>query len=87
MPNGGKLVVTNRKVRNQVIVDFSDSGQGMSEETLRLLWTPFFTTKAKGMGIGLSICKRIVEAHGGKIKVKSALNTGTIFSVYLPAEH
>jgi hypothetical protein len=48
------------------------------------LWKPFFTTKPKGMGIGLSICMRIVDAHGGKIEVKSQLGSGACFSVYLP---
>jgi signal transduction histidine kinase len=86
MPNGGKLVITSRKVKNQIVIEFSDSGTGISEETLEMLWTPFLTTKAKGMGIGLSICKRIIDAHSGRIEVKSALNVGTTFSVYLPME-
>ena len=84
MPNGGKLKITDRKVHGGVEISFRDNGVGMSEEAIRKLWTPFFTTKAKGMGIGLSVCKRIVEAHGGKVEVKSTLNVGTTFSVYLP---
>ena len=45
---------------------------------------PFYTTKAKGMGLGLAICKRIVEAHQGKISVKSKINEGTTFTLILP---
>jgi len=67
-----------------VEITFTDTGVGMPKETLKKIWNPFFTTKAKGMGLGLSICKRIVEAHGGKISVKSALKKGTTFKVTLP---
>jgi signal transduction histidine kinase len=85
MPSGGKLLITNRRrAKNQVVIDFVDSGIGMSKDTLEKLWTPFFTTKAKGMGVGLAVCKKIVEAHGGKIEVDSTINKGTTFSVYLP---
>ncbi|MBS7621985.1 hybrid sensor histidine kinase/response regulator, partial [Candidatus Bathyarchaeota archaeon] len=64
----------------------SDTGVGMSGETMKKLWTPLFTTKAKGMGFGLSICKRFVEAHGGTITVESALGKGSTFTVTLPIE-
>ncbi len=84
MPNGGKMHITSENVSGLVAIDFSDSGVGMSEETLKKVWTPFFTTKAKGMGIGLSICKEIIEAHGGRIEVKSALSKGTAFTIFLP---
>ena len=84
MPNGGKLLISSSKVKKQVVVEFADSGIGMTRETLEKLWTPFFTTKAKGMGVGLPICKKIIEAHGGKIAVNSSLGKGTTFSVYLP---
>ena len=87
MPNGGELKITNGQNHNLVEIAFSDTGTGMSQEVLQKLWTPFFTTKAKGMGVGLSICKRIIEAHGGKIKVASAPGKGTIFTVFLPLEN
>jgi signal transduction histidine kinase len=86
MPEGGQLRITNEKVKGYVKIDFSDSGTGMSKEVLQKLWTPFFTTKPKGMGIGLGICKRVVEANGGRIKVESSLNKGTVFTVFLPIE-
>jgi signal transduction histidine kinase len=58
----------------------------MSNETLNKIWTPLFTTKAKGMGFGLPICKRIIEAHAGSIEVKSVFRKGTQFTVTIPVE-
>jgi signal transduction histidine kinase len=84
MPGGGKLTLACTADGDQVIFRISDTGVGMSEETIRKVWTPLFTTKAKGMGFGLPICKRFVEAHEGSITVKSALNKGTTFIVALP---
>jgi signal transduction histidine kinase len=65
-------------------VSVSDTGAGIREENLALLFTPFFTTKSKGLGLGLAICKRLVEAHGGRIDVKSKVGEGTTISVTLP---
>ncbi len=84
MPNGGKLKITSKQVNGQVEVDFSDTGVGMSKDVLEKLWTPFFTTKAKGMGVGLSISKRIIDAHEGRIIVRSVEGEGTCFAVFLP---
>lgn len=84
MPNGGTLVITSKANENEAQIIFSDNGSGMTTETLNRLWTPLFTTKAKGMGFGLPICKRIVEAHGGKIEVKSSVGEGTQFIIMLP---
>jgi signal transduction histidine kinase len=87
MPNGGPLKVTNKKVKGFIQIDFSDTGVGMSKVVLEHLWLPFFTTKAKGMGVGLSICKRIVDAHQGRIEVQSVEGNGSCFSVFLPAKN
>ena len=84
MPNGGQLKITSKKEKDRIMISFSDSGSGMTNEVLQKLWTPFFTTKPKGMGIGLGICKRIVEAHGGRIEVGSTVGKGTVFNVFLP---
>ncbi|MEM3356302.1 MAG: HAMP domain-containing sensor histidine kinase, partial [Candidatus Bathyarchaeia archaeon] len=80
------LTIKSKIVGDSVEITFKDTGTGMSKETLEKIWTPLFTTKAKGMGLGLPICKRFVEAHGGHISVKSAIGKGTTFKVTIPIE-
>ncbi len=84
MPKGGNLTIISRIAGDNVEFVFSDTGIGMSKKTMRNLWTPLFTTKAKGMGFGLPICKRFVEAHGGSISVESTFRRGTTFTVTIP---
>lgn len=86
MPKGGKLTITSTKTKEGVALSFSDTGVGISEETMRRLWNPLFTTKAKGMGFGLPICKRIVESHGGNISVESTVDKGTMFTINIPSK-
>jgi signal transduction histidine kinase len=81
MSNGGKLTIASREKDGVLEVVFADTGNGMAKEVMEKIWTPFFTTKAKGMGLGLPICKRIIEAHGGNISVESTVGKGTTFTV------
>jgi len=84
MPNGGKLTI-NCQVKNQNLeFEFSDTGLGMSTDIVENAGKPFFTTKSKGIGLGLAISKRIVEAHGGKITIQSEEGKGTIVRIMLP---
>jgi PAS domain S-box-containing protein len=84
MPKGGKLTIESRESNGDLEIVFSDTGAGMSEDTLKNIYRPLFTTKAKGMGFGLPICKRFVEAHGGKIYARSTISKGSTFTVTLP---
>jgi PAS domain S-box-containing protein len=84
MPEGGRLVVRSEVAGEFVVFTFKDSGLGMSSEILQKLWSPLFTTKAKGMGFGLAICRRFVEAHGGCVTVESMPREGTTVRVDLP---
>jgi signal transduction histidine kinase len=86
MPKGGTLTIRSSKASNRIEISFNDTGTGMSKETIERIWTPLFTTKAKGMGFGLAISKRFIEAHGGKITVDSAVGQGTTFTIALPLE-
>jgi len=84
MPDGGKLAVTTKETKDNVEIIFADTGVGISEENISKLFTPLFTTKAKGIGMGLAICKNIVEQHNGIIEVKSKAGQGTTFTIKLP---
>jgi len=84
MPKGGRLTIKDRRILDKWEVVFADTGVGMTKNVLERIWSPLFTTKAKGMGLGLAICKRIVESHGGKICVESTVGKGTTFTVTVP---
>lgn len=86
MPNGGKLTIRSTRTNGNVEFAFSDTGIGISKEQIEKVWIPFFTTKAKGMGLGLPICKRMVEAHKGQIFVESVVDVGTTFKIIVPVE-
>jgi PAS domain S-box-containing protein len=85
MPKGGTLTIASRKSGDDVAIAFTDTGAGMSAEVIQKLWNPLFTTKAKGMGLGLPIVKRLVEAHGGRIWAESpGEGKGATFTFTLP---
>ncbi len=88
MPEGGKLTVSTGLAEGEgrVFVKISDTGVGMSEETARNLFNPFYTTKGKGTGLGMATVKRIVDEHGAAITVESAPNKGTSFTILFPIE-
>jgi two-component system nitrogen regulation sensor histidine kinase GlnL len=65
-------------------IDFTDNGVGITPEHLIQLFTPFFTTKTKGSGLGLVVSQKIIAQHGGTIRVESDPGQGTVFHVYLP---
>jgi signal transduction histidine kinase len=84
MPEGGTLTLESEDHLDFVVFRFQDRGVGMDMETQSKIWMPMFTTKAKGMGFGLPISKRFVEAHGGKISIQSSFGKGTTVTVLLP---
>lgn len=84
MPDGGKLTVTSGKGKNMFSIAVQDTGAGMDTETLEHLFTPFFTKKSKGQGLGLAVCKRLADAQGGTITVESKLGKGSTFTVTIP---
>lgn len=92
MPDGGQLAVKTSKVSGKsptpdtVTVSFADTGVGIAQEDVGKIFEPLFTTKAKGIGLGLALSKMLIEAHGGMIEVKSRVGQGSTFTVRLPIE-
>lgn len=94
MPQGGRLSVlveesfdTKSKAKKEndfVVVKISDTGEGISEDKSDEIFLPFFSSKEKGVGLGLSLVKKIIDLHQGKIEVQSEQNKGTTFKIYLP---
>lgn len=84
MQNGGKLIVGTTKEDEYVRIDITDTGVGMDADTIENIFTPFYTKKREGTGIGLAVSQKIVDDHEGFIKVKSELNQGATFSIFLP---
>lgn len=84
MPKGGKLTVKMVKRDDSVEIAIKDTGVGIPEENMSKLFTPLFSTKVTGVGLGLTICKQVVEDHGGEITVKSKIGKGSTFTVKLP---
>jgi signal transduction histidine kinase len=84
MPEAGKLTIAASGKNNFLEVEVIDTGSGIAEEVLGKVFDPLFTTKAKGIGLGLAVCKSIIERHGGGIEVKSRVGKGTTFTIKLP---
>jgi PAS domain S-box-containing protein len=86
MPNGGKLTIhaSVNKTTNKITLTFEDTGIGIAKEIQEKLFSPLFTTKAKGQGFGLAVVKRLIEAEGGTVRFESQVDKGTKFIVELP---
>jgi PAS domain S-box-containing protein len=84
MPKGGRLTTTVHKEQESLTITVQDTGEGIPAENLDMIFTPFFTTKAKGQGLGLAVCKRLVEAQNGTITVRSEVGKGSTFTLRIP---
>ncbi|HET9407532.1 MAG TPA: ATP-binding protein [Candidatus Sulfotelmatobacter sp.] len=83
----GKITVSLRREWQFAVVEVSDTGRGIAAEHLPSIFRPFFTTKGEGTGLGLSLARRIVEDHHGKVEVSSKVGQGSTFSVKLPVSY
>jgi len=84
MPKGGTLTISSTRKDSSVSIRVADTGIGIPRDHLSKIWNTLFTTKSKGMGLGLPICKRFVEAHGGTISVETTVGKGSVFTVTIP---
>jgi signal transduction histidine kinase len=80
----GKITVTVKPLGANAVVEVADNGRGIPADHLPNIFRPFYTTKGDGTGLGLSLARRIVEDHQGRIDVTSAVGKGTMFAVVLP---
>jgi len=86
MPDGGTLTLEANASNNRMIIAVTDTGTGMTAETQRRIFEPYFTTKEKGTGLGLAISRRIIEAHGGTITASNASSGGCRVEITLPID-
>jgi len=84
MPQGGRLTVKAGLEDDSIYIGVEDTGVGIPKENMGKLFEPLFTTKAKGAGLGLAACKRLIEAHEGSISVESEVGKGTTFTIKVP---
>jgi signal transduction histidine kinase len=82
----GKITVTVKGLGNAALIEVADNGRGIPSDQLPSIFRPFYTTKGEGTGLGLSLARRIVEDHQGRIDVASAVGQGTTFAVVLPLQ-
>jgi signal transduction histidine kinase len=96
MPDGGELEIraggaagknaaSGSALPEMVNIRVGDTGGGILPENMKKLFQPLFTTKPKGVGLGLVVCKNLVEGNGGQITVESRPEEGTVFTITLPA--
>ncbi|MFO0913829.1 MAG: ATP-binding protein [Pirellulales bacterium] len=84
MPGGGQLTVRTRETLHGVALDLIDTGVGMDESTAMHMFDAFYSTKEGGSGLGLPTARKVIEAHGGRIDVQSAVGRGTKFTLEFP---
>ncbi len=95
MEAGGKLEISAKEVKGRkpkqadagmVAISVKDSGSGIPPENMKKLFEPLFTTKLKGIGLGLAVCRQLAEANGGRIEVQSQPGKGSTFILFLPVK-
>lgn len=85
LKSNGCITLRTKYVSESIIINFIDDGEGIKEEVLKKIWTPFFTTKDAGTGLGLGIVKNIIEAHKGTIMISNTETRGANVEITLPA--
>ncbi len=85
-PDGGAITINISKEGEFIVANFYDEGEGIRQENIEKIFDPFFSTKEKGTGLGLTIASKIMQAHEGIIKVKSKWGQGTCFQLYFPIQ-
>ncbi len=82
--NNGEIRIEARQIEDRAVITLADNGEGIDPEDLEKVMEPFFTTRARGIGLGLSICRQLIEAHDGQLQIVSQRNLGTKVTITLP---
>ncbi|MCX5817474.1 MAG: ATP-binding protein, partial [Proteobacteria bacterium] len=84
MPDGGKMTIITEIEGDFLVVKIQDTGEGIPEDDIIMIFDPFFSTKSSGTGLGLSTTYGIIASHDGTITVESERGNGTVFTISLP---
>lgn len=85
MPEKGKIIIRTDKTKDGMArIDVEDTGPGIPQDVVEKLFTPFFTTKARGTGLGLAVVKKVIERHRGKVEISTEVGKGSCFKLYIP---
>ena len=79
-------ILTNINTENFITILIKDNGPGITAQPIDSIFEPYFTTKLTGMGLGLSICRKIIEAHNGQLEIKDSSEQGCCFQINFPCE-
>jgi signal transduction histidine kinase len=82
--NGGEIILSARRQDDRAVLEVTDTGRGMDAETVRRIFDAYYSTKRSGTGLGLAIARRIINEHGGDIRVTSEPGRGSVFAMSLP---
>jgi signal transduction histidine kinase len=86
MPGGGRLTIAGSTGDGSLTLAVRDTGVGIAPASVEKIFNPFYTTKAQGQGLGLAVCKRLIEAQGGTINVSSEVGKGSTFTLKIPTK-
>jgi signal transduction histidine kinase len=86
MAEGGTLAISGRLEKDLVAIAVKDTGTGITPGNMKKLFEPLFTTKPKGIGLGLAVSRKLVEANSGRIEAQSEAGQGSTFTLYLPVQ-
>lgn len=84
MPKGGRITIEGRKSKEIIEITVVDTGTGIPKDQVKKIWLPLYTTKARGIGLGLTVTKRIAEAHNGSVHAESVVGHGSKFTIRIP---
>lgn len=80
----GEIIITTKREKKGIVIEFKDNGRGIQPDMIDKVFEPYFTTKAKGTGLGLAVVKQIISEHGGEVAIESELGKGTKLIIILP---